>query len=116
MKRTFFRLMLRCGPLLVLPAGEGGPSSKEPAPPRFRLPPGFVIRKVAGPPPVRYPLFAALDDRGRLFVAEGTGTNLPGKDLVPKKRGRITLLEDTDGDGTYDKGSTFADGLVFPTG
>jgi hypothetical protein len=33
------------------------------------------MEKVAGPPLVRYPLFAALDDRGRLFVAEGTGPN-----------------------------------------
>ena len=39
------------------------------------VPPGFVVEKVAGPPLVRYPLFAAFDDRGRLFVAEGTGTN-----------------------------------------
>jgi putative heme-binding domain-containing protein len=86
------------------------------AEPRFRVPPGFVVELVAGPPLVRYPLFAALDDRGRLFVAEGTGTNLPGKDLVPKKLGRILVLEDTDGDGRYDTSRVFADGLVFPTG
>jgi putative heme-binding domain-containing protein len=83
---------------------------------RFQLPPGFTIEKVAGPPLVRYPLFAALDDQGRLFVAEGTGTNLPGNELVSKKLGRITLLEDTGGDGEYDKSTVFADQLVFPTG
>ncbi len=34
---------------------------------------------------------------GRLFVAEGTGTNLPGEQLLKLKKqlGRITLLEDT---------------------
>jgi putative heme-binding domain-containing protein len=74
------------------------------------------VEQVAGPPLIRYPLFATLDDRGRLFVAEGTGTNLPGKELVPKKLGRINLLEDTDGDGKYDKSTVFADGLIFPTG
>jgi putative heme-binding domain-containing protein len=86
------------------------------AAPRFQVPPGFVVEKVAGPPLVRYPLFAALDDRGRLFVAEGTGTNLPGNELVPKKLGRILVLEDTDGDGRYDTSRVFADQLVFPTG
>ena len=68
--------------------------------PDFRLPPGFIVQKVAGPPLVRYPLFASLDDRGRLYVAEGTGTNLPGTELAGKKLGRILRLEDVDGDGT----------------
>jgi glucose/arabinose dehydrogenase len=99
-----------------LPAGSGEPPKPPAAVPRFQVPPGFVVEKVAGPPLIRYPLFAALDDRGRLFVAEGTGTNLPREQLVPKKLGRITLLEDTDGDGTFDRATLFADGLVFPTG
>jgi putative heme-binding domain-containing protein len=75
-----------------------------------------VVEKVAGPPLIRYPLFAAFDDQGRLFVAEGTGTNLPGEKLVKLKRGRILLLEDTDGDGKFDTSKVFADKLVFPTG
>jgi putative heme-binding domain-containing protein len=92
-------------------------SPKEPAP-RFGVPAGFVIEKVAGPPLVRYPLFAAFDDRGRLFVAEGTGTNLPGPELLKLKKqlGRITLLEDTNGDGVFDRSTVFADDLTFPTG
>jgi putative heme-binding domain-containing protein len=83
---------------------------------RFRVPDGFVIEKVAGPPLVRYPLFASFDDRGRLYVAEGTGTNLPGEELGKKKLGRILLLEDTDGDGKFDTSTVFADQLVFPQG
>src|SRR5262245_66236801 len=88
----------------VLPAGRGAPPKPGPAP-RFALPPGFVIEKVAGPPLVKYPLFACLDDAGRLLVAEGTGTNLPGPELLklPKQLGRITRLEDTDGDGRFDR-------------
>jgi putative heme-binding domain-containing protein len=84
--------------------------------PQFQVPRGFVVEKVAGPPLVRYPLFAAFDDRGRLFVAEGTGTNFPGDKLVQIKRGRILVLEDTGGDGKFDTSRVFADGLVFPTG
>jgi putative heme-binding domain-containing protein len=84
--------------------------------PAFQVPPGFVVEKVAGPPLVRYPLFACFDDRGRLFVAEGTGTNLPGAELAKKKLGRILVLEDTDGDGKFDTSAVFADQLVFPQG
>ena len=84
--------------------------------PDFRLPPGFAVERVAGPPLVRYPLFAAFDDQGRLFVAEGTGTNLPGAFLREKKLGRITRLEDLDGDGIFDSSTVFADSLVFPQG
>jgi putative heme-binding domain-containing protein len=119
MRRTLLGLFL-CTVLLGwvgLPAGQGDAPRKEPAP-RFQLPPDFVIEKVAGPPLIKYPLFACFDDRGRLFVAEGTGTNLPGAELLKLKKqlGRITLLEDTHGDGHFDKATTFADDLTFPTG
>ena len=74
------------------------------------------MEKVAGEPLVRYPLFACLDDQGRLYVAEGTGLNVPGAEIVKKKLGRITLLEDANGDGRFDRSTVFADGLVFPQG
>src|ERR1700693_1794836 len=110
MKRTFL-VLLPVIPLarVGLPAAGGDPPKSDP-PPRFRLPPGFVIEKVAGPPLIKYPLFACFDDRGRLFVAEGTGTNLPGPELLKLKKqlGRITMLEDTHGDGTFDKATVFA--------
>lgn len=90
-------------------------ASAQPAP-RFQLPKGFVVEQVAAPPLVRYPLFACFDDHGRLYVAEGTGTNLPGADLAKKPMGRILVLEDKDGDGKFDTSRVFADGLVFPQG
>lgn len=103
---------------LCVEASADPPSSveKPKAAASFKTPPGFVVEKVAGPPLVRYPLFAAFDDRGRLYVAEGTGTNLPGADLRNKKLGRILLLEDTNDDGTFDTSKVFADQLVFPQG
>ena len=84
--------------------------------PRFQLPEGFTIEQVAAAPLVRYPLFACFDDAGRLYVAEGTGESVPGAELTDKKLGRITRLEDTDGDGRFDTSQQFADGLVFPQG
>ena len=68
-------VLTRCSALAAEPPQSG---SRMPA---FQAPPGFVVERVAGPPLVRYPLFAEFDDRGRLFVAEGTGTNLPADEL-----------------------------------
>src|SRR5262245_25440906 len=39
-----------------------------------------------------------------------------GMDNKGKPGGRIVCLEDTDGDGRYDKSTVFLDGLLFPTG
>src|SRR5262245_15033288 len=93
--RAFVSLVLLagCSALGAEPA-PGGPTM-----PAFQAPPGFVVERVAGPPLVRYPLFAEFDDRGRLLVAEGTGANLTADELRARKTGRITLLEDRDGDG-----------------
>jgi putative heme-binding domain-containing protein len=96
-------------------AGQGWAQDQAPAP-AFVVPPGFAVEKVAGPPLVRYPLFADFDDRGRLFVAEGTGSNLSAAELRSRKLGKILLLEDRDGDGRFDSSKVFADGLVFPQG
>jgi hypothetical protein len=117
MPRTLWGLLAAGCALLAPAAAAHGPPAQGPGLP-LRVPPGFVVEKVAGPPLIRYPLFAAFDDRGRLFVAEGTGTNLPGAELLRLKKqlGRITLLEDTDGDGAFDKSTVFADDLTFPTG
>ena len=71
----------RWGMLLALCIADDGTLASEPQP-QFRVPPGFEVEQVAAPPLVRYPLFADFDDRGRLFVAEGTGTNLPGEELA----------------------------------
>jgi putative heme-binding domain-containing protein len=100
--------------VITLPASD--PPAPDKGTAKYRVPPGFVVERVAGAPLVRYPLFAAFDERGRLFVAEGTGTNLPGDELAKKKLGRIVVLEDTDGDGRFDTSRVFVDELVFPQG
>ena len=84
--------------------------------PLFQVPPRVVVEEVAGPLLVEFPLFACFDDSGRLYVASGTGMNVSGPEIYPLKLGKITRLEDTNGDGKFDKGVVFADGLVFPQG
>jgi len=109
-------LMAFAGVVAILLFAGPTPSQKPDPAAGYHVPPGFIVEEVAGPPLVRYPLFGAFDERGRLYVAEGTGTNLPGTELAKKKLGRILLLEDTDGDGRFDTSKVFVDNLVFPQG
>ncbi|MFO0909092.1 MAG: HEAT repeat domain-containing protein [Isosphaeraceae bacterium] len=110
------RIAARLFLLGILVLGETVARAGDAGMPAFQVPPGFVVERVAGAPLVRYPLFAEFDDQGRLLVAEGTGANLSAEELRERKLGRITRLEDRDGDGVFDVSRVFADGLVFPQG
>jgi putative membrane-bound dehydrogenase-like protein len=82
----------------------------------IQVPPGFEVTPVAGSPLVKFPVMAGFDERGRLFVAENAGVNLDQNELAQQKPSRITVLEDTDGDGVFDRSSVFVDQLTFPQG
>ena len=82
----------------------------------FSLPEGFTIELVAGPPLVDRPITASLDEEGRLYVSDSSGTNDPSAKQLIDKPHRVVRLEDTDGDGKFDKSSVFADKLMFPEG
>ncbi len=81
----------------------------------FRLPPGFEIELVTSEPNIRKPMNMAFDARGRLWVSESREYPFPAP-LDKPARDTIRILEDTDGDGKYDKVSIFADNLNIPTG
>ncbi len=76
---------------------------------------GFKVELVAAEPLLESPVAIDWDERGRLWVAEMVDYPL-GLDGKGKPGGRVRMLEDTDGDGRYDKTTLFADGLAFPTG
>ncbi|MHB8955106.1 MAG: PVC-type heme-binding CxxCH protein [Pirellulaceae bacterium] len=82
----------------------------------FHMPDGFSIEQVAGPPEIQFPMFATLDDHGRLFVAESSGLDLYEELTNLTRKCRISVLEDRDGDGRYEHVRVFADKLVFPMG
>lgn len=84
--------------------------------PPFKVPDGFTIERVAGAPLVERPIMACFDDQGRLYVTDSAGVNHKGPELLKNPPHRIRLLEDTDGDGKFDKTTLFADRLVFPQG
>jgi putative membrane-bound dehydrogenase-like protein len=87
-----------------------------PTPIPLAVPEGFEIELVAGPPLVNYPIAASFDDRGRLYVAESSGEQLPTAEMAKRQSHVIKVLEDTDGDGKFDKVRVFADRLTFPEG
>ena len=76
-----------------------------------------MVEVAAGPDLVDYPMFAVADETGRLFVFESTG-NVYNKteDAINNPQFRINLLQDLNGDGTYDKSTIYADKVGFPQG
>jgi putative membrane-bound dehydrogenase-like protein len=82
----------------------------------FRIPDGFTIERIAGPPLVDRPITAAFDEAGRLYVADSSGSNDNVQKQLAEKPHRIVRLEDTNGDGIFDKRTVFADKLMFPEG
>ena len=56
----------------------------------------------------------ALDDRGRVWIAEAY--EYPRRAEEGKGRDRILVFEDTDGNGTLDKRKVFAEGLNLISG
>jgi mono/diheme cytochrome c family protein/glucose/arabinose dehydrogenase len=81
----------------------------------FVLPPGYRMELVLSDPDIDTPSVIEFDGNGRLYVCEfmtympdveGTNQHAP--------ESRISRWEDTNGDGTYDKRTVFADKLVLP--
>src|SRR3954454_2552047 len=93
-------------------AAENAPGS----PPLPLVPAGFSIELAAGTPLVERPIVASFDEEGRLYVAESSGSNDPVQKQLELKAHRVVMLEDTDGDGKFDKRTVFADHMMFPEG
>lgn len=77
----------------------------------FDVRPGFRVELVAAEPLIRSPVAIDFDENGRLFVAEFPEYNQYANPNGSKERGCIKLLEDTNGDGRYDKATVFAENL-----
>lgn len=80
----------------------------------LNLPPGFEAQLFASEPDIGKPLNMSFDDRGRMWVTQSY--EYPFPDTTGAGKDKISILEDTDGDGTADKITTFADSLNIPIG
>jgi len=102
----------------------------------FKVPDDLEIEQVLAEPVVRQPVFLNFDERGRMWVVQYFQYPAPAGlkevsrdkfwravyDKVPeppphgvKGLDKITIHEDTDGDGVFDKHKTFIDGLNIAT-
>ncbi len=103
---------------------------------QFHALPGMAIDLIGAEPAVKQPLYIAFDERGRMWVTQYRQYPFPAGlkvvkydryiraqfDKVPppppnhfKGEDRITIHEDTKGNGTFDKVTTFLDGLNIAT-
>ena len=81
----------------------------------MNLPKGFSLELVVSEPEISEPVALTWDGNGRMYIVEMRGymqsiDGLGAKDPV----GRVSLFEDTNGDGSFDKHSVFLDGLIEP--
>jgi putative membrane-bound dehydrogenase-like protein len=82
----------------------------------FTLPKGFTIEVAAGADLAPRPIVAAFDEKGRLYVCDSSGSNEKVAVQLEKKPHRVVRLEDTDGDGKFDKQTVYVKNVMFPEG
>ncbi len=75
---------------------------------------GFRMELAAHEPQVRDPVAICFDERGRMFVCEMIDYSEMRE--VNPHLGRVSMLEDRDGDGIYETSTVFANDLAWPTG
>ncbi len=122
MKNTLSCIFLSLGAVASVPAETPGEKiyqsgflTKEEAHKSIELPEGYRLELILSEPEVTEPVMCAWDGNGVMYVvqmltymqdADATGEQEP--------KSRITRHVDTDGDGTYDKHSIYADNLLLP--
>ena len=80
----------------------------------FEVADGFEVNLFASDPDIAKPIQMNFDAQGRLWVASSSVyPQLKPGEVADDK---ILILEDTDHNGQADKFTTFADGLLIPTG
>ncbi len=81
----------------------------------FHMAPGFQVQLVASEPLVVDPILGEFDGNGRLWVVEMQGYAVGQKMInMEDPIGHVVILEDTDGNGVYDKRTVFQDKLSLP--
>jgi putative membrane-bound dehydrogenase-like protein len=113
MKQTLVRFLLAVTVALATPLQAAQVKFAEQT---FTLPDGFDIQLVADTNLLLRPVSASFDDQGRLYVTDSSGSNEKPSEQIKNPTHRVLRLEDTDGDGKFDKTVVFADKVMFPQG
>ncbi|HET6573441.1 MAG TPA: PVC-type heme-binding CxxCH protein [Fimbriiglobus sp.] len=137
MPRSILLLALLAGSVAALPRSPGQGFAPADAAKRMKPADGLAVKLFAAEPDVRQPIFVKCDDRGRVWTIQYLQYPNPAGlkrvkvdrwsrtvyDRVPEPppkgpRGadRITICEDTNGDGRADKFRDFVSGLNLCTG
>jgi putative membrane-bound dehydrogenase-like protein len=82
----------------------------------LKVPDGFSVERVAGPGLTDYPMCITFDDQGCLYITESSGLDVSGEEMAEDRQCRIRRIEDTDGDGVFDKSTVYAEHLSLPMG
>jgi putative membrane-bound dehydrogenase-like protein len=80
----------------------------------MRVQDGFQVDLIAKEPDVKQPIAFCFDERGRMWVAEAF--SYPNRQPEGQGKDRITILEDTDGNGSFETKKTFCEGLNLVSG
>ncbi len=137
MKRALFVVSLLAAASFLSERSPGQALPPQEALKRFQVADGFQVKLVASEPQVRQPVTMTFDDRGRIWVIQYLQYPNPAGlkpvkvdqflrtvyDRVPepppkgpKGADKITILEDADGDGFYEKAKDFVTGLNLASG
>lgn len=111
-------LKVLCGVMvMVLASGvrADGPIPPLEAPRHMTVPPGFFVSLFAGEPDIVQPIAFAIDDRGRMWVAENFSYPNWIRDGKPG-RDRIVILDDPQNTGHFTRKTVFADNLTNVSG
>jgi len=82
--------------------------------PEMRVQDGFQVELIAKEPDVKQPIAFCFDERGRMWVAEAF--SYPNRQPEGLGKDRISILEDADGDGSFETKKIFIEGLNLVSG
>ena|GEM_PF-108779 len=82
---------------------------------KMTVPTGLEVKLAAAEPTITQPMAFCWDSRGRLWVAENRDYETRGRGFSNDGNSRIVILEDTHGDGKFDKRTVFLEGISFPS-
>ncbi|MES2595657.1 MAG: PVC-type heme-binding CxxCH protein [Verrucomicrobiota bacterium] len=80
----------------------------------MKLQDGFQVELIAAEPTIKQPIAFCFDERGRLWVAEAF--SYPNRQPEGQGKDRISILEDTNGDGSFETHKVFCEGLNLVSG